>query len=64
MIIPENYDFSDPAIRNLVDENHCPTEEYTQVSGFRNVELVCEKDKQAWPCPIIQARRAYEEPTP
>lgn len=64
MHVPENYDFSDPAIRDLVDQNHCPDEQYTESSGFKEVALLCKKDRQPWPCPIIVARRAYEEPTP
>lgn len=59
--VPENYDFSDPAIRELVDANHCPDEEFTQTSSFKEVALVCQMDRQPWPCPIIQARRAYGE---
>lgn len=61
MNVPGNYDFSDPAIRDLVDQNHCPDEQYTESSGFKEVALLCKKDRQPWPCPIIQARRAYEE---
>lgn len=62
MIVPENYDFNDPKIRELVDQNHCPTEEYISTANYREVALVCGKDKQPWPCPIIVERRKHQDP--
>lgn len=59
--IPSNYDFSDPAIRDLVDRNHTPCELTVTNVGGSYVELRCEQDHEVWPCPIIQARRAYTE---
>lgn len=57
--IPSNYDFSDPAIRDLVDANHRPTEVTVTNVGGSYVELRCQQDREGWPCSIIQARRQY-----
>jgi hypothetical protein len=62
--VPENYDFNEAAIRELVDSNHCPTEQFTQQSTGSTMELVCKMDRQIWPCPIITARRAWQEAQP
>ena len=63
MPIPDNYDFSDPAVRELVDSNHCPCEETDVVASGLGIStaitLRCSKCHEMWPCTIIQARRAW-----
>lgn len=66
MDVPENYNFADSDILNLVDANHCPTEEVVRIGSPQgvavSVNLVCSQDGQEWPCPIIVARRSWQAP--
>lgn len=62
MTLPGNYDFSDPAVRDLVDLNHCPMEHVVTNTLGSYVELRCQQDGTLWPCAIIVARRAWQEP--
>lgn len=58
--IPSNYDFNDPAVRQMVEQNHCPAEEVIRNNRQATVYLLCEQDRESWPCSIITAYREWQ----
>ncbi len=51
-------DMSDPDIRAMVLDAHCPTDRWT-VTG-KLIGVVCCTCLNTWPCPSIRAARAVE----
>jgi hypothetical protein len=55
------YDFNDPQVRELVLNNHVPTEQVITSSGGTVLHpVICEKCHAPWPCPAISACRDYQ----
>lgn len=62
------YDFTDDAVYGLVKRTHMPMEEATiqvtnadgQVAVPSRLELLCEMDRQPWPCDAVVQLRAFE----
>lgn len=46
------YDFSDDLVRDLVRQNHVPTEKIIATDdGERHLSIICLADHLPWPCP-------------
>lgn len=55
------YDFTDPLVRRMVEENHTPYEGVvTSMEGTTLNPVLCEKCQAQWPCPQITALREWE----
>ena len=59
------YDFEDPLIRDMVRENHTPTEHVlTSSQSTLIMGVECERCRNPWPCPQITAYREWEAALP
>ena len=52
----DTFEFKYPEIREMVEQNHCPTEEWTY-GGKMTVR--CEQCYQGWPCETLRALWRY-----
>lgn len=61
-----NFDFNDPEIRDMVQDNHVPEEVWRHAGNRINdylqlVEVRCAKCQALWPCPTIVALRIWKK---
>lgn len=62
MAIP-TYNWSEPAIVRLAEQNHVPTEEMAPISieGGVNTQISCDSCGNPWPCAVLLDLRAWWE---
>ena len=53
------FDWGDPAIRDMVEHNHQPTEVWT--AGGELAAVFCRECGHAWPCPTVETLRGVNE---
>lgn len=58
----DSFDFSEPAIRRMVEYNHTPHETWTV--GGTLLTIACDACGHPWPCPTLISLREWEATRP